>query len=1028
MVDTADSAAVVQLQPDQGVERRSAVGAVLVVGGGVSGLQASLDLAESGFKVYLAEEGPSIGGRMAQLDKTFPTNECSMCILSPKLIDCERNPNIEIITLAHVDEVSGEAGNFTVTLLKRPRFVKEEECVGCGTCADYCPLVVPDPFNEGMSGTKCIHVPFAQAVPALSVVDAERCLFLTQRLCKICAQTCRRKAIDMRQTEERLEINVGAIILAPGYQPFDASQIQEYGYRRNPNVLTGLEFERMLNAAGPSRGEVMRPSDGQPARRIAWIQCVGSRDVARGRPYCSAVCCMYAAKQLTMAREHDPDLEATVFHNDVRTYGKGFEQYYRQVSQMPGVRYIRSLVSAVKEMQRTRNLLIRYWSEDNVVREEEFDLVVLSVGMIPSPSALELATKLGVEIDDHGFCRTSPFSPSSTSRAGVFVAGVFAGPADIPDSVTRACAAASSSAQLLSNVRGSLTTEKEYPPEKNLSGEPARIGVFVCRCGTNIARVVDVAAVVRHARNLPNVVHAEENLFTCSVDSSRRIVKAIEEMGLNRVVVAACTPRTHEPLFQDTIRGAGLNPSLFEMANIREQCSWVHMRREGVATQKAQELVTMAVARARLARPTRRLSLEMSRSALVLGGGVAGMTAALSLAQQGFPVHIAEKSGELGGIANRLRYTLDGAEVRVRVKALAARVREHPLIAVYTNAEVREVRGYLGNFTTLLALGEHGQELEIDHGVIIVATGAREWHPTEYLYGADERVVTLLDLEREIASGGPLVRRARNVVFIQCVGSRDDERPYCSRVCCRHSVKLALKLKEFSPDINVYVFYRDMRTYGLWEEWYRLARERGVRFLRYDPESRPQVSVDHDTGTLRVVGDDRDQGRGVAIAADIVALAAATVPGEDNPAISKLLKVPLTSDGFFLEAHMKLRPVDFARDGVFLCGLAHAPKALDEAVAQAQAAASRAACLLAQKALEVPGAVAQVQADRCSGCGLCEAVCPFGAIDIDGEARVAVVNEALCKACGACSAACWPGAIDLQGFSNEQILAMIEAV
>jgi heterodisulfide reductase subunit A len=1027
MADTVGSTCV-EAQPAGGAKPRSTVGAVLVVGGGVSGIQASLDLAQSGFKVFLVEEGPSIGGRMAQLDKTFPTNECSMCILSPKLIDCERNPNIEIITLARVDEVRGEAGDFTITLVKRPRFVNEEECTGCGTCADYCPLPVADLFNEGLSETKCIHVPFAQAVPAVSVVDADRCLFLTQRQCKICAQTCRRKAIDMRQSEETLEISVGAIILAPGYEPFDARQKPEYGYGRHANVLTGLEVERMLNAAGPSGGEVVRPSDGRPARSIAWIQCVGSRDAALGRPYCSAVCCMYAAKQLTMAREHDPDLGATVFHNDVRTYGKGFEQYYRQVSQMPGVRYIRSIPSDVKELQQTGNLLIRYWSDDSAAREEEFDLVVLSVGMAPSAGTHELAAKLGVEVDEHGFCRSSPFSPASTSRPGVFVAGVFAGPADIPDSVTRACAAASSSAQLLSNVRGSLTTEKEYPPEKDVGNERARIGVFVCRCGTNIGRVVDVPSVVRHAQNLPNVVHAEENLFSCSVDTSRRIIEAIEEKRLNRIVVAACTPRTHEPLFQDTIRGAGLNSSLFEMANIREQCSWVHMRREDVATEKAQVLVDMAVARARLARPTRRLSLEINRSALVLGGGVAGMTAALSLAEQGFPVHIVEKSDRLGGIANRLRYSLDGAGVGAQVRALVARVEDHPLITVHLDATAREAQGYVGNFSTLIRHGDGDQERKIGHGVIVVATGGRERAPTEYLYGEDERVLTLLELEEMIASGGPLVRKARNVVFIQCVGSRDDERPYCSRVCCRQSVKLALKLKELSSEVKVHVFYRDVRTYGLSEGSYRLAREQGVRFLRYEPESQPRVSADDDTGALRVVGEDRDQGREVTVEADIVALAGATIAAEDNPAISKLLKVPLTSEGFFLEAHMKLRPVDFTRDGVFVCGLAHGPKALDEAVAQAQAAAARAACVLSQKALEVPGTVAEVRADMCSGCGLCEAVCPFGAISIDREAKIAVVNEVLCKTCGACAAACYPGAIDVQGFSNEQILAAIEAV
>jgi len=1015
-------------QPAAGMELLSKVGAVLVVGGGISGIQASLDLAAVGFKVYLVDESPSIGGRMAQLDKTFPTNDCSMCILSPKLIDCERNPNIEIITRARVDEVRGEAGNFTVDLLKKPRFVDEEKCTGCGTCADYCPVFVPDPFNQGLSTTKCIHVPFAQAVPAVSVVDAERCLFHTSKQCKICAQTCRRKAIDMRQSEQRLEINVGAIILAPGYQTFDARDKPEYGYGRYRNVVTGLEFERILSASGPSEGQVIRPSDGQPAKRIAWIQCVGSRDAARGRTYCSAVCCMYAAKQLTMAREHDAGIEATVFHNDVRSYGKGFEQYYRQVSRMPGVRFVRTLVSTIKEVQETKGLLIRFWGEDNTAHQEEFDLVVLSVGMVPSSSSLELAEKLGVEIDGNGFCRTSPSSPASTSRAGVFVAGVFAGPADIPQSVTMASGAASLSAQLLADVRGSLATAKEYPAEKDISGERPRIGVFICRCGTNIGRVVDVPSLVHYARSLPNVAHAEENLFTCSVDASRRIIEAIEELGINRVVVAACTPRTHEPLFQDTIRQAGLNPALFEMANIREQCSWVHMHQQEVATRKAAELLNMAVARARIARPASRLSLPVSRSALVLGGGVAGMTAALSLAEQGFPVHIVEKNDELGGMASRLRYSLDGGDVSVQVKALVARVENDPLITVHRNAEVREVRGHVGNFSAVIAGRADRQERSIEHGVIIVATGAQEGQPTGYPYGADGRVLTLLELEDEIASKGPLVARARNVAFIQCVGSRNDDRPYCSRTCCRQTVKLTLRLKELNPEIDVHVFYRDMMTYGLSEESYRLARERGVRFHRYRPDAPPQASVGAGSGAVLVTGEDCDLNRVVKVEADILALAAPTVPNEDNARISSLLKVPLDSDGFFLEAHMKLRPVDFARDGVFLCGLAHGPKSLDEAIAQAQAAASRAASILAQEALEALAIVAEVQGRKCTGCGLCEAVCPFGAISIDGEARVAVVNEVVCKGCGACAAACWPGAIDVHGISNEQVLASIAAL
>jgi len=1024
----ATTSTLLNEQPAASAEPLSKVGAVLVAGGGVSGIQASLDLAAMGFKVYLVEESPSIGGRMAQLDKTFPTNDCSMCILSPKLIDCARNPNIEIITRARVDEVRGQAGNFTVALLKKPRFVNAEKCTGCGICQEKCPWKADSEFDCGLGKRKVIYTPFAQAVPNVPVIDPERCVYFLKGTCRACEKFCERGAIDFSQTEEKVELQVGAIILAPGYEPFDAAKKPEYGYGRYRNVLTGLQFERILSAAGPTGGEVVRPSDGRPAKKIAWIQCVGSRDAAHGRNYCSAVCCMYAAKQVTMAREHDEGVEATVFHNDVRSYGKGFEQYYRQVSRMPGVRYIRTIVSTIKELQATRGLLIRYWGEDNKSHDEEFDLVVLSVGMEPSPSSVELAEKLGVEVDGNGFCRTSPSSPVSTSRAGVFVAGVFAGPADIPQSVTMASGAAALAAQLLADARGGLTTTKEYPPEKDVSGERPRIGVFICRCGTNIGRVVDVPSLADYARTLPNVVHAEENLFTCSIDTSRRIIEAIEEQGINRVVVAACTPRTHEPLFRDTIRQAGLNPTLFEMANIREQCSWVHMHEQEVATRKAAELVSMAVARARLGRQALHFSLPVNRSALVLGGGMAGMTAALSLAEQGFPVHIVEKNDQLGGIANRLRYSLDGEDVSAQVKALVARVESHPLITVHRNAEVRQARGHVGNFSTVIAGRGDGQERAIEHGVIIVASGAHEGQPSGYPYGADERVLTLLELEDQIASGGALIERARNIVFIQCAGSRSDDRPYCSRTCCRQTVKLALRLKELNPEIDVHVFYRDMMTYGLSEESYRLARERGVRFHRYRPDAPPQASVDAGSQALLVTGEDCDLNRAVELNADILALAAPTVPNEDNARLSSLLKVPLDSDGFFLEAHMKLRPVDFPRDGVFLCGLAHGPKSLDEALAQAQAAASRAASVLAQGALEALGTVAEVQRRKCTGCGLCQAVCPFDAITIDEETKVAVVNGVVCKGCGACAAACWPGAIDILGMSNEQVLAAITAL
>jgi heterodisulfide reductase subunit A len=1005
------------------------VGTVMVVGAGVSGIQAALDAAKVGFKVYLVDKGPAIGGKMAQLDKTFPTNDCSMCILSPKFIECSTDPNIEIVTDTVVERVEGEPGDFLVTLLRQPRYVDAEKCTGCGTCAEYCPIHVLDTYNEDLATLKCIHLSFPQAVPAVSFVDPAECLFLKRRICQICVPTCKNKAIDFHQKERRLEIRAGSLILAPGYETFSPRVQSQYGYGRFRNVVTSLEFERMLSASGPNQGELLRPSDGRHPGKIAWIQCVGSRDKTAGNPYCSSVCCMYAIKQVILSKEHAPDLQAHILHNDVRAYGKGFEQYYERAKNTPGVRFTWSKVSVLGEDEETGAVRLRYRLNGTEVKEEEFDLVVLSVGLLSPETNRDLAEKLGITVNEYGFCEGSPFSPTETSRPGIYHCGAFHAPMDIPDSVTMASGAASLASRLLNDCRGTLVERREYPDERDVQGEPPRVGVFVCDCGTNIVKTVDVKRVVEYARGLMGVVHAEENTFSCSIDSVTHMAKVIREEGLNRLVVAACTPRTHEPVFQDALREAGLNPYLFEFANIREHCSLVHMNEKRSATEKAKDLVRMAVARATLLEPLYQIAYSVNRAALVIGGGLSGMVAALSLAEQGIPVHLIEKEKEPGGTAGRIHHTLEGDDIQAYLRDLTRKLYENLLIQVYTGARIVDFSGYVGNFNTRIAVGERGTVKEIIHGVTIVATGAEEFRPAMYLYGEDPRVVTQLELEKEIQEGSERVKQSNTLVMIQCVGSRDEERPYCSRTCCSQAVKNALELKELNPAMDIYVLYRDMRTYAFREDFYHQAAERGVIFIRYEKEDHPDVTMAQEEGrsVLRVTVTEPTLGGRLLIDADMVVLAAAAVPPAENRALSQLLKVPLNEDGFFMEAHMKLRPVDFATEGIFMCGTAHSPKFIDESIAQAQAAASRALTILTQEELKAGGPVCVVTARKCSGCGLCRQVCPYQAIALREEG-VAVVNQALCKGCGVCVSSCRSGALDMAGVSDQQTWSLIQAL
>jgi heterodisulfide reductase subunit A len=889
----------------------------------------------------------------------------------------------------------------------------------------------PDQFNQEISKNKAVHIYFAQAIPLITYID-ESCLYLKEKKCRICEGVCKNEAIDLNQEPEKVEIKVGAIILSPGMEPYDPRVRKEYRYGTYMNVVTSMDYERLLCSTGPYEGEILRASDMKHPHKIAWIQCVGSRQVnpPGGNSYCSSVCCTYTQKQVILTKDHDPEAECTVFHNDIRSFGKDFERFYERTEKLPGVRFIRSYVTIEKEIPETKNVTIRYSTPDEGVKEEEFDMVVLSVGLCPPRDVQGIANTFGIELESHDFCKLNPVNPMETSRPGIFVSGALQGPIDIPEAVFSASGAGSQIGELLDYRRGNLSKERVYPEERDVSQEEPKIGVFVCHCGANIGRVVDVPSTVEYCKTLPNVVYAQEQLFSCASNCAKEITDTINEKGLNRVVVAACSPRTLEPLFRDTLREAGINQYYYEMANIREHDSWVHSKEKEEATDKAKDIIRMSVARACQLEPLQEFELPVNKAALVVGGGIAGMTSALSIANQGHEVHLVEKEAELGGIARRIHTTLEGVDVQAYVHDLIKKIYQHRLIHVYHEATITDATGYIGNFVTTVK-SDRGVT-EIKHGATVIAIGADVYTPTEYLYGEDDRVMTHLELEELIAKGDEKVINAQSLVMIQCIGCRNEERDYCSRICCSESVKNALKLKELNPHMDIYILFRDVRTYGFNEDYYREASGKNVKFIRYERDDKPQVEPgESEDGrpVLKVTATDYIIGQKLEIDADIISLAAAVIPSKETNDIAGLFKVTLSLDGFFKEAHVKLRPVEFATDGVYLCGLAHYPKFIQETINQAYGAAGRALTLLSHDIVVASGSVCEVDEKRCMGCGACVEVCSYGALELreTKQGKKAEVNPVLCKGDGLCNACCPTGAISLKHFTDEELLSQIDA-
>ncbi|MBI3761373.1 MAG: CoB--CoM heterodisulfide reductase iron-sulfur subunit A family protein [Chloroflexi bacterium] len=1068
-------------------------GAVLIIGGGVGGMRAAIDVAEAGLKAYLVEGTPALGGRVAQLGFMFPTHDCVLCrgtsdhgygctrpSISPILLDNNLHPNIEVLTSTDVLACDGQAGDFTVRLRRQPQYAK---CINCGLCADVCPVERPSGFQMGLTLRKAISKSAPRAVP-----DSYYLLEKTEACdeCRKCVEVCPTAAVNLDAAVTERTIHVGAVILAVGYKPFNPREMQEFGFGRFPNVITSMQYERLASHSGPTEGTVARPSDGRPPKKIAWLQCIGSRDQRAvgaaqvAAPYCSAICCMYATKEAMLAKQRLPDVEAHIFTMDERAFNKEYNAYYTQARDRHGVQYTRCRISEIRQDPATHDLMLRYPSGrmhgeaapgQGPIVEDRYDMVVLAVGVRPPEQADLLARALGIELNEYGFCQTDKFSPLETSRPGVFVCGAFASPKEIGETIIDASGAAAEAMRLMREKLGRLPSSRQYPfiygearllqetgllgPERDVTGEKPRVGVFVCGCGGSIADVVNAPQTAAFAAGLPDVVHAEYLPFACFPDGLNHIRRATIDLELNRVVVGACSHRTHESLFQRTAREAGLNPYLTEMVNLREQCAWVHAADPDGATRKAKELVRLGVSRIRPAQAISKEPRAPSRTALVIGGGVSGMTAALAIADSGFDVHLVEKSDALGGNLHHIYYVAEGANPQRLLRDLVNRIIAHERITTHMKSEVVRHAGSVGAFRSVVrarAPGGAVVETEIDHGATVLATGARESSDGRYGLGLDPRVVRQSELEELIAHQPERIVAMKHIAMIQCV--RPEGAPdYCSRTCCTNTLKNAIRIKMLNPNCRVTILYKDIITYGFREKFYLEARRRGVLFVRYTdgdrpiveipnpklqisnrksqiPKTAPQSAIGNQPSAIVVRIHEHVFGQTLELQPDLIALSMSIAPGEDTASLAQALHVPLSTEGFFLEAHLKMRPMDFMEEGIFLAGIAHYPKFIEECISYALAAAGRAITVLSKEPLYIGGVVAIVDQAKCTGCLTCVRSCPFGIpqIRVDfkgvgGLTGAAWIDPARCQGCGTCTAECPAKAIELLNYRDEQIMS-----
>jgi len=1011
-------------------------GSVLVIGSGISGMQSALSLTEQGFKVYLLESKPTIGGRMAQLDKMYPTGECAMCTELPKMLEITTNPNIELMTFCEVMGLEGNPGDFKVTVLKKPRYVDPAKCNACMECFPVCPVgSVPMEFNFGRGASKAIafYSPFP---PRKAIIYPDVCAYIKEGKCgegekPPCVAACKPEAIDFLQEPQEVQLNVGAIVVATGVDVYRSPELSRLGYGEYANVLTGIEFERLLSGVGPTAGIVQR-ADGSVPKRVAWIQCVGSKDLRRGENYCSAVCCMAATSEALGTIERRKDSEVFIIHDDIIGYAKRFQEYYRK-AQDEGVKYIRGKVSEVSAADDggLRLLLRKPIGEPD---ELPVDMLVLSTVVKPNSGNQKLAQVLGIELDENGFFKEEEVftGQASSSREGIFLCGAAQSPKDISESVVQSLAATAHAAAFLKEARRTELADASPPPETEVKAtDEPRVGVLICRCGKNIAGVIDVDKLAEHARSLPNVVAAEADEFGCA---GAALKKMIVENGLNRVVIGACSPKTHEHLFSLHCESVGLNRYLMEIVNLRNQCTWVHGKEPEAAAKKAETLMRMGVSRATILEPLHTLETEVIQKCMVLGGGISGMACANRLGDMGYEVHLVERSDRLGGLLKELyRLSDTGASASETVEHFVGRIESSDRVSIHLNTEIQEVEGYIGQFR--VRLNESGEEKELGVGAIVVATGAGEMKPHgRFGYDGNKSIITQLELEKLLSTGQLDLKDDAKVVMISCVGTKEkgngDQRSYCCRVGCPTMIKNAGIINDLKPEATVYILHRDMPLAHKQGEQQRATLEErdGIEFIRYARERKPLVA-DH----LRLTVWDCDAETEKKIEADLIVLTSTLEPPEDNTRIKEMLNLQLGPYGFFAEAVGKLNPLDFVASGVFLCGTAHSPKGVAEAITDGEGAAAKVASIISSPVMKKEPATSFVVDEKCDGCAYCIDPCPFDALTLieymrDGAIKKTVdANEAICKGCGTCMATCPKQGIYVWHHRPEQFLAMVKS-